>query len=94
MKITIDTSVDSKEDIRKAVALLSSLADGRHEHHSNIFENSSPSLGVSETSSSESSAGNAFANMFGDNSAMQSEDPKEERIGEEKKEVVPQIIQY
>ena len=88
MKITIDTSVDSKEDIRKAAALLASLADGRHEHHSNIFENdSSPGLGASETSSSDSAAGNAFASMFGDGSE-QTEEKNEE------KEDIPEIIEY
>ena len=90
MKITIDTSVDSKEDIRKAAALLASLADGTHERHSNIFEDSSPSLGTSETPSSESSGANAFASMFGDDTPAETltEENKEEREDE------PEIIEY
>ena len=90
MKITIDTSVDTKEDIRKAAALLASLADGRHEHHSNIFENdSSSSLGITENTDSEPAAGNAFANMFGDNVGL-----AEEKKEEEEKEDTPDIIEY
>jgi len=88
MKITIDTSVDSKEDIRKAAALLASLADGRHERHSNIFDDSSPGLGISDSSDSDSAAGNAFASMFGDNT-VQAEEKKEEE-----KEEIPEIIEY
>ena len=62
MIITIDTSKDSKDDIRKAVAFLSSL-HGSEVKPVNIFEDSSKS-------SEEKSEGvNAFANMFGDSSS-------------------------
>jgi hypothetical protein len=66
MRITIDTRVDSAEDIRKAIAFLSSLSDrsySRIEKSSNIFDDSSPSLGSAPEPSQP--AANAFSNMFG-----------------------------
>lgn len=70
MKITIDTREDSPEDMRKVIALLSTLIEGREKQHSNIFEDSaSPSL-----ESSEPSIGNAFANMFGSGSEKKAVD--------------------
>jgi len=62
MIITIDTSKDSKEDIRKAVAFLSSL-HGSEVKPVNIFEDSS------ENTEEKSEGVNAFANMFGDNAS-------------------------
>ena len=95
MQITIDTQKDSKEDIRKAVAFLSSLAEGIKEHHSNIFEDSSPTLGES---SPESAGGNAFANMFGDSDNTPvlpvNDASSEDESDEEKSEEVPEIMEY
>ena len=77
MKITIDTSVDSKEDIRKVVALLSSLIVRGVEKHRNIFEESSPGLNVLDQRSptqqeasqaTDSDIGNAFTSLFGSES--------------------------
>jgi len=85
MKITIDTKEDSSEDIRKVIALLSKMIEDSG-HSSNIFEDSSPDLG---SSSSDSSAGNAFANMFGNNSVL-----TEEKKEDKEKEDVPEIIEY
>ena len=88
MKITIDTKEDSATDIRKVIALLSKLIEDSSEHHSNIFEDSSPGLG---SSNPEPGSGNAFANMFGDNPPVAEE--KEEN-NEEEKEDMPEIIEY
>ena len=65
MKITIDTKEDSPEDIRKAVAFLSSLADSSN---SNIFENSDNNLRVvnTTTENNSESSEHVFVNMFGD----------------------------
>ncbi len=81
MKITIDTKEDSPADIRKVIALLSTLAEKR-EHHSNIFEDSSPGLPMASSypetpSSTESnppspSSGGGIFNMFGDSSSTSS----------------------
>ena len=103
MQITIDTQKDSKEDIRKAVAFLTNLAEGKSEHHSNIFEDSSPTLGES----SESEGGtNAFSAMFGEDKtpvlgASSDEESSEEEIeeetsqsSEEEIEEDPKIIEY
>jgi len=96
MQIVIDTQKDSKEDIRKAAAFLSSLSDGVKEHHSNIFESSGSGLGSSETPAEPT---NAFANMFGgENKDMVDETPilgsgTEEK--EESEEEAPStIVQY
>ena len=90
MKITIDTKEDTPTDIRKVIALLSKMIDGS-EHHSNIFEDSSPGLGSSETSSSESAGGNAFVNMFGDNAVLTEEKTEDK---EEEKEEIPELMEY
>jgi hypothetical protein len=90
MKITIDTKEDSSADIRKVIALLSKMIEDPG-HHSNIFEDSSPGLGASETPGSESAAGNAFANMFGDNSVPIEENKEEQK---EEKEGIPEVMEY
>ena len=64
MKITIDTKEDSHEDIRKIVALLSTLIEGKQENR-NIFESSGSNLGNTSEETSEQPQTNAFANMFG-----------------------------
>lgn len=63
MIITIDTSKDSKEDIRKAISFLSSLhGDG--------------SVSVDNSEVSES-ATNAFASMFGSSDSSQTDETQE-----------------
>ena len=86
MKITIDTKEDSPTDIRKVIALLSKLIEDSSEHHSNIFEDSSPGL----RSESSGSGGNAFANMFGDNLSSTQEKKEEDK----EKEETPQVMEY
>ncbi|MBW2978304.1 hypothetical protein KY331_05655 [Candidatus Woesearchaeota archaeon] len=87
MKITVDTKEDSHEDIRRVVALLSSLVSKGIEKQKNIFEDSSPGLDVFDQKSpsqeepsqaTESDVGNAFTNLFGDDSSSKSEEKKEE----------------
>lgn len=65
MQITIDTQKDSKEDIKKAISLLNSLAEG-HTNQGNIFE-SSGGLDLPKTNESAPNA-NAFGAMFGSES--------------------------
>jgi|GEM_PF-1970772 len=106
MQITIDTQKDSPEDIRKVVALLSSMADKNYSRvrkpSKNIFDD--PTLEISsessqkaqQTGSSESSS-NAFANMFGSSassSASQSASDYEPKVEEEKAEEGIEIIPY
>lgn len=75
MKITIDTKEDSKEEIRKAVRMLSAIAGDsgvyanreQHSNKSNIFSDE-PDSAVQEDSSPSQ---NAFANMFGAASSQQ-----------------------
>lgn len=66
MRITIDTRIDSAEDIRKAIAFLSSLSNSSYskigKQPANIFDSPSPSM----DSSAQPSQGSAdsFLNMF------------------------------
>ncbi len=71
MKIAIDTSTDSREDIRKAIRLLQSLIE--HEGSRNIFDSPSPSLFSDAPAQPEQGANPAaaFGNMFGDNAPAQ-----------------------
>jgi len=87
MKITIDTKEDSSAEIRKVITLLSKLIEGSSERHSNIFEDSSPSL-----EAESNSGGNAFANMFGGGSPSVSED--DDKDEEEEKEETPRVMEY
>ncbi len=68
MKITIDTKEDSPAEIRKAINLLTSLANA-HPTQKNIFE-PTPSLEVAQPSQPETSQEPAktggFMNMFSD----------------------------
>ena len=97
MKITIDTKEDSSTDIRKVIALLSKMIEGS-EHHSNIFEDSSPTLG--ESSSESSGGNNAFASMFGNDSEETPVLPVSESPGEgdpdeeEQDEDAPEVMEY
>ena len=70
MQLTIDTQKDSKEDIRKAIAFLSSISDNALEHHTNIFESSAAS-----DAPSSSNPVSAFGSMFSDNSPATSLNP-------------------
>ena len=86
IKITIDTKEDSPEDIRKVVALLSSLLARGVEKRRNIFEDSSPGLDIfdqrsptRETSqATDSDVSNAFTSLFGDSSSEKKPEKKEE----------------
>ena len=92
MKITIDTKEDSPEDIRRVVALLSSIVSRRPEKQQqmNIFEDSSPGLDIFDQKSpsqqvsspaSESDVGNAFTSLFGDSGSELKPSKKEEKSG-------------
>ena len=98
MKITIDTKEDSPADIRKVIALLSKMIEGGEEHHSNIFEDSSPSV---REESGGSAGMNAFANMFGGGSSSAEKDDTPvlgeslvKKESEENDEDVPEIMEY
>ncbi|MBI4919602.1 hypothetical protein HY837_06735 [archaeon] len=77
MKITIDTKSDSKEEIRRAVELLSNLLSVRSNQPKNIFEDNAPSVS-NPFSMFDSNQGappqsspppnNAFNSMFGGDS--------------------------
>ncbi len=90
MKIAIDTSTDSKDDIRKAIRLLQSLIE--HEGIRNIFDSPSPSLFSSAPAQQESSPAAAFGNLFGDNAPAQQSTVTEVPV--EKKEKEPRIELY
>jgi hypothetical protein len=70
MRLTIDTRVDSKEDIRKAISFLSSL-DKRdysdvEKQPANIFDNPSPSMNSDNSSIQPAqSSSSSFMSMFG-----------------------------
>ena len=95
MKITIDTSQDSHEDIRKAIRLLQGIV-GEHNVYTNspsrnIFDDPSPSLGSSEPAPvSEQTTGNAFASIF-DSPAPASES---EKTKEKEEKDIPEIQFY
>ena len=93
MKITIDTSQDSHEDIRKAIRLLQGIVGQQGVYTNapsrNIFDDPSPALGPSEQPSEEKSD-NAFASIF-DSPAPASES---EEAKEEEKEDIPEIQFY
>ncbi|MBW2999095.1 hypothetical protein KY339_00340 [Candidatus Woesearchaeota archaeon] len=92
MKITIDTSQDSHEDIRKAIRLLQGIVGQQGVYTNapsrNIFDDPSPALGPSEQPSEETSD-SAFASIFDSPApASESEETKEE------KEDIPEIQFY
>ncbi|MBW3004411.1 hypothetical protein KY310_01095 [Candidatus Woesearchaeota archaeon] len=94
MKITIDTSQDSHNDIRKAIRMLQSIVgEGPVYSNSpsrNIFDDPSPGLGASEPEPvAEQDTGNAFASIF-DNSAPASETEEKK----EEDEDIPEIQFY
>lgn len=105
MKLTIDTKEDSKEEIKKAIRMLSAIV-GDSEiytnspekvHHANIFETSEPiSISGSETIDPPiASGGGGLFGMFGSTSAPS--EPKTEMFEDkeepEKKPEI-QIIDY
>jgi len=71
MRITIDTQSDSKDEIRKAIKLLLSLA-GEGSVYSNepsgtrnIFDSSSPTVPMTESQSAPAQpSGSIFGNLF------------------------------
>lgn len=102
MKIEIDTKHDSAEEIKKVIKMLQHLVgQPSYTNSSNIFEDPT-SFGTSPTSqepshSQETSQGNAFVNMFGDNSPTS--EAKEEHLSQsdepaEEKEEIPEVIPY
>ncbi len=100
MQITIDTNKDSKEDIEKAIQLLSSLSGSRISSNSDIFSNSSPSSNndFSIDQAKEESSNGVF-NMFGgsneDKISSESIDPVKNTDSEEQEEIPKvQIMQY
>ncbi len=84
MKIEIDTSRDSPEDIRKAIAMLQALVGDR---------TSSSSSGEFDTGDKGSSA---FVNMFGDSSSTtESSDTSETtETTDENKDETPEVMEY
>ena len=101
MKLTIDTKEDSHDEIRKAIRMLSTIVGDEpaytnsppKEHHANIFDSGSSSLGspAPEPAASEP-AQNAFASMFGAAPSAPSEAPAAEEQEEEAEDKKPQII--
>jgi hypothetical protein len=104
MKLTIDTKEDSKEEIKKAIRMLSAIVGdseiytNRPEkaHHPNIFESSEPiSSSDSETTDPPVASGGGLFGMFGNPSSSSSpstEIVEEREEPEEKPEI--QIIDY
>ncbi|MBN2112150.1 hypothetical protein JW707_03570 [Candidatus Woesearchaeota archaeon] len=99
MKLTIDTKEDSKEEIRKAIRMLSAIVEdseiytNRPEkvHYPNIFESSSePS--EPEAAKSEPVSGGLFG-MFGNTSSSPAAESGKEKEETEKKPQI-QIIDY
>ena len=92
MKIEIDTKVDSKESIRKAIDLLRSIVG--ESAYSNgprdIFSNES-SPGQSSSEKPEPS-NNVFGGLFGASSSQESSSYPETE--EEKEEEIVEIIPY
>ncbi len=97
MKLTIDTSQDSHNDIRKAIKLLQSVVgEGPVYSNSpsrNIFDDPSPSLAPSSEPEpvAEQDTGNAFASIF-DNPAPASEE--DAKLKEEEDKDIPEIQFY
>ena len=100
MKISIDTNTDSHEDIRKVIALLSSMTDknySRIKKSKNIFEDDK------ESEESSESGANAFLSMFGSSGNQSSSESKaaetevegaeaasgDEEVADEKIQVIP-----
>lgn len=83
MKITIDTNEDSHEDIRKVIALLSSLTDKNYSRmgkSKNIFEESSPSISSESSEDSAETTQNAFVNLFNSSNDSSSSEEKNEEV--------------
>ena len=99
MKLTIDTKEDSKEEIKKAIRMLSAIVGDseiytnspQKQHNANLFESSSNTITPASTASPEPSQGSVFGNIFGDIGQSSSPETSEE-TSEEKKEKKPEII--
>lgn len=96
MRITIDTRVDSAEDIRKAIAFLSSLnsSSSRIERQpANIFD--SPSSSIESSSQPSPAPTESFMNMFGSSGSSPSSETESsyssdnEEQADEKVEIIP-----
>ena len=91
MKITIDTKTDSKDEIRKAVRLLMSLAEGHHDVFTNEPEKpaSQPNIFDSPTPAVE----NNLMSMF-DNADTPTQPAPETSEEETQKDDAPQVEFY
>ncbi len=69
MKISIDTSTDSKEDIRKAIKLLQSIVEHETQGSRDIFN--SPSTDLFGSTPSAEAPVSAFGNLFSDDAPVQ-----------------------
>jgi len=82
MKISIDTSADSKEEIRKAIKLLLSIVE-QDSAQRDIFAASSPEVYSAPTTAApepSQSSVSAFGSMFGDDAPKpEVEVPKEKK---------------
>lgn len=97
MKITIDTKVDTKDEIRKAISFLSSLSGGSVYTNSGIAAEEKPARQNDIFSDNSSPAvGGGIFSMFGDASPAQAAAPAQAAQDEVKKERKPQIqiIEY
>lgn len=84
MKITVDTKQDSKEEIQKAIALLSKLIEAETEYYHRH-----------EKKDNEEQATNAFAGMFGVDDVTQSEEKKDKKDDEDNEvEEDPKVEMY
>lgn len=64
MKLTIDTKLDSKEEIRKAIKLLMGIVGGAHEVYSNDLPESPQPISPPNIFENPPSNGSNFMNMF------------------------------
>jgi len=98
MKITIDTKEDSREEIRKAIRMLSAIVED-FEVYSNspttpTEKQRSPNI-FSDEPGSSGQMQSVFGNLFGDTShpSQASQESSEEKQEQEKKPEI-QIIDY
>lgn len=64
MKLTIDTKLDSKEEIRKAIKLLMGIVGGAHEVYSNNLPESPQPISPPNIFDNPPSGGGNFMNIF------------------------------
>lgn len=88
MKITIDTSADSKEEIRKVISLLRDLVDGPVRSNTRDVFGDTGNEDISSGGDDDESDGDGlggFANMFGGSDDNKSKVLEEEKEPEVKK---------